>query len=292
MILSTLFIALQMQAPIQVIEQSIRTRIAEVPGAQVAVAYVDDSRGSLLYINADTIYHAASTMKVPVMMELFRQADANGFGLDQGVLLVNSFRSIADGSSFTVSASDDSDSSLYSKIGTRVPVRELLQRMITRSSNLATNQLIAMIGAESVTSLIRRLGGQKMTVLRGVEDGKAFALGMNNVTTARDLSILLKAIRDGRPEIGTHSKDMLDILLAQEFNEKIPAGLPAGTRVAHKTGEITAHSHDAAIVYPAGREPYVLVVLTRQIPDGKVASALIADVSRMVYQYATRLPSR
>ena len=204
------------------------------------------------------------------------------------MLLVNEFRSIADGSPFTVSADDDSDSSLYSKVGSRVPVRELLQRMITRSSNLATNQLIAMIGAESVTSLIRHLGGQRMTVLRGVEDGKAFERGMNNVATARDLSILLGAIKNASPEIGTHSRDMLDILLAQEFNEKIPAGLPPGTRVAHKTGEITAHSHDAAIIYPASRKPYVLVVLTRAIPDGKVASSLIADISRLVYQYATR----
>jgi beta-lactamase class A len=227
-------------------------------------------------------------MKVPVMMELFRQADEGGFSLDQPVLLVNEFRSIADGSPFTVSADDDSDSSLYSKIGTRVPVRELLQRMITRSSNLATNQLIAMVGAESVTGLIRKLGAERMTVLRGVEDGKAFERKMNNVATARDLAILLKAIKNADPAIGTHSQDMLDILLAQEFNEKIPAGLPPGTKVAHKTGEITAHSHDAAIIYPANRKPYVLVVLTRRIPDGKVASSLIADISRMVYEYAVR----
>jgi len=70
----------------------------------------------------------------------------------------------------------------------------------------------------------------------------------------------------------------------QEFNEEIPAGLPAGTRVAHKTGWITGVLHDAAVVYPRDRTPYVLVVLTRGIPDDKVARQLIADISRLVYQ--------
>lgn len=285
MSVALLALSVQANSPADSLARHIEASIAAVPGAQVAVAYVDDSRSTSLYLNADSVYHAASTMKVPVMMELFRQADANGFSLDQGVLLVNEFRSIADGSPFTVSAGDDSDASLYQKIGSRVAVRELLERMITRSSNLATNALIALVGAESVTALIRKLGGERMTVLRGVEDGKAYERRMNNVATARDLAILLAAIRDARPETGSHSREMLDILLAQEFREKIPAGLPPGTRVAHKTGEITAHSHDAAIVFPPNRKPYVLVVLTRGIADAKVSSALIADISRLVYQH-------
>lgn len=288
MIIPAILFALQVQGGTDTLARAIDARIAQVPGAQVAVAYVDDAAGSSLYLNADTVYHAASTMKLPVMMELFRQSDANGLSLDQTVLLVNEFRSIADGSPFTVDAGSDSDTSLYSKVGSRVAVRDLLQRMITRSSNLSTNQLIAMIGAESVTALVRRLGGQRMTVLRGVEDIKAFNRGMSNVATARDLSILLGAIENKRPEIGTHSADMLNILLAQEFNEGIPAGLPPGTKVAHKTGEITAHSHDAAIVYPSSRKPYVLVVMTRGMQDASVSASMIADISKLVYQYATR----
>jgi beta-lactamase class A len=287
-LLHPLLLAVQLQSPVDSLTREIERTIAEVPGAKVAVAYVDEVKGKSVFLNADTVYHAASTMKVPVMMELFRQADAGGFTLDQPVLLVNQFRSIADGSPFSVGAADDADTSLYSRIGTRVPVWDLLQRMIVRSSNLATNQLIAMLGPESVTGLIRKLGGQRMTVLRGVEDSKAYERGMSNVATARDLSILLNAIMHSRPEIGSHSREMLDILLAQEFNEKIPAGLPPGTRVAHKTGEITAHSHDAAIVFPANRKPYTLVVLTRGIPDSKVSAALIAEISRTVYQFASK----
>jgi len=108
---------------------------------------------------------------------------------------------------------------------------------------------------------------------------------MINTITAADLATLLVAIENGKVLSRRSSNLMREILLAQEFNEKIPAGLPPGTRVAHKTGEITAVSHDAAIVYPPGRRPYVLVVLTRGIRDGKESAKLIADISRLVYEH-------
>jgi beta-lactamase class A len=130
---------------------------------------------------------------------------------------------------------------------------------------------------------MRSLGADRIQVLRGVEDGKAFDKGLNNTTTARDLAVILRAIEEGRAASQDATRQMRQILLAQEFNEKIPAGVPAGVSVAHKTGEITAHSHDAAIVYPRGRSPYVLVVLTRGIVDGARSSKLIADISSLIY---------
>ena len=125
-----------------------------------------------------------------------------------------------------------------------------------------------------------------MKVLRGVEDSKAFAQGLNNVTSARDLSALLLAIERGQAASPGSTREMLDILARQELNTEIPAGLPPGTRVAHKTGWITGVLHDAAIVYPPGRKPYVLVVLTKGIPDRAVARQLIQDISRMVWDVA------
>jgi beta-lactamase class A len=172
---------------------------------------------------------------------------------------------------------------LYHRVGDRIPIDTLLRLMITRSSNLATNTLIALIGAEEVNRTMRSLGALRIRVLRGVEDGKAFDKGMINTTTARDLAIILRAIEEGRAAPAAATDEMRQILLAQEFNEKIPAGLPPDIRVAHKTGEITAHSHDAAIVYPPRRKPYVLVVLTRGIQDSARASKLIADISSIVY---------
>ncbi len=265
--------------------ERIQARIADEPGVQVGLAYIDLASGDTLYLNADTSFHAASTMKVPVMIELFRRANTGSFRMNQGLLLVNQFASLADGSLYALDSSSDSDTTLYHRIGERVRVDTLLRLMITRSSNFATNTLITLVGADAVTRTMRSLGAQRIQVLRGVEDGKAFEKGLNNTTTARDLGLILRAIEDGKAASPAATREMLAILLAQEFNEKIPAGLPPGTRVAHKTGEITAVSHDAAIVYPPGRKPYVLVVLTRGIADGVKSSKLIADISAIVYAH-------
>jgi beta-lactamase class A len=261
----------------------IQARIQQEPGAQVGLAYIDLASPDTLFLNADTSFHAASTMKVPVMIELFRRASTGSFAMDQGLMIVNSFASIVDGSPYALDLNSDSDTTLYHRVGTRVPVDTLLRLMITRSSNFATNTLIALVGADQVNLAMRGLGAQRIQVLRGVEDNKAFDKGLNNTTTARDLATILRAIESGQAGSSGATREMREILLAQEFNEKIPAGLPPGIRVAHKTGEITAHSHDAAIVYPPGRAPYVLVVLTRGIQDGAKSSKLIADISSIVY---------
>jgi beta-lactamase class A len=261
----------------------IQNRIRLEPGAQAGLAYIDLGSGDTLFLNADSSFHAASTMKVPVMIELFRRASAGSFGMDQRLMIVNQFASIVDGSAYALDSGSDSDTTLYHRVGDRVPIDSLLRLMITRSSNLATNTLIALVGADEVNRTMRSLGARRIQVLRGVEDGKAFDKGLINTTSARDLAIILRAIEEGRAAPADATDEMRQILLAQEFNEKIPAGLPPGIRVAHKTGEITAHSHDAAIVYPSGRKPYVLVVLTRGIQDGARASKLIADISSIVY---------
>jgi beta-lactamase class A len=265
--------------------ERIEQRVALEPGARVGVAYIDLGSGDTLFLNADSSFHAASTMKVPVMIELFRRANTGSFRMNQGLLLVNQFASIVDGSPYALDPGSDSDSTLYHRLGERVPVDTLLRLMITRSSNFATNTLITLVGADAVTRTMRSLGAQRIQILRGVEDGRAFDKGLNNTTTARDMAIILRAIEEGRAAPPAATRAMLGILLAQEFNERIPAGVPAGTKVAHKTGDITAVSHDAAIVYPPGRSPYVLVVLTRGISDSKKSDKLIADISAIIYAH-------
>jgi beta-lactamase class A len=268
------------------LRDEIEARVARAPGALVGVAYIDLATGDTLFINADSLMHAASTMKVPVMMRLFRESDAGRLSLNQRILVVNRFTSIVDGSPYVQDPGVDSDSAMYKLVGDSVTVRELIQHMITRSSNLATNTLIALANPDSVNAMMRSLGARRMLVLRGVEDEKAFEKGLNNMATARDLAVLLRDIETGEAASPASTDSMRAILLAQQFNEKIPAGLPPGTRVAHKTGDITAIAHDAAIVYPANRKPYILVVLTKGIEKEPVADSLIADVSRIVYRHA------
>jgi len=265
-------------------------RVAATDSAQVAVAFLDLGSGASYFRNADTVFHAASTMKVPVLVEAFYAAREKRISLEQQLLLINQFASIVDGTPYALDAGVDGDSALYGLVGQRVPIRDLARRMITRSSNLATNTMVAVLGADQINVTARKLGVTRSLVLRGVEDQKAFDRGMINTMTARDLATLFAALERRQVAGEADTRDMLDILLAQEFNEKIPAGLPPGTRVAHKTGEITAVSHDGGIVYPPGRSPYVIVVLTRGVRNGQVSSALIADISRIVHTHVTGAP--
>lgn len=270
------------------LKQQVRARTTSAAGTFVEVAFVDlANHADTLYLNADSAVHAASTMKLPVMMRLYHESETGRLNLDGRIKLVNQFASIVDGSRYALDPKVDSDTAIYAMVGDSITVRELIRHMITRSSNLATNTLIALANPDSVNAMMRAFGATHMRVLRGVEDQKAFDSGLNNMATARDLATLLTVLESGHAAGAAATAEMRGVLLAQEFNEKIPAGLPAGVRVAHKTGDITGIAHDAAIVYPPGRAPYVLVVLTKGIQDQKVADALIADISRMVYAHVT-----
>jgi len=262
--------------------------IAASNAESVGVAVYDTETKQTLMINERAGFHAASTMKLPVMMEIFRLADRKKIGLNDPVEIKNKFYSIVDGSEYRLSKGDDSDQELYGRIGQTAPAIELIDRMITWSSNLATNLLIEKVKAENVNALMRELGANDIQVLRGVEDSKAFQAGKNNTTTAYDLTLMLRLIAENKFVNKRACEKMVEILSAQHFNDGIPAGLPAATRVAHKTGNITKHHHDAGIVYAPGRKPYVITVLTKGIAEQKRSGKLIADISRAVYQSLAR----
>jgi beta-lactamase class A len=262
----------------------IASRLAAAPAQAVGVYLQDLGTGDTLEVHADTRFHAASTMKLPVMIQLFRDRDVGRLTLDDSIPVTNRFRSIVDSAEFQLDKADDSDSSLYARVGERIPIRALVELMETVSSNLATNTLIDLVGAARANATAHALGADSILVLRGVEDLTAYRAGRNNTTTARDLGVLLAALATDRAASPASCREMLAILERQHFTEGIPAGLPAGTRVAHKTGWIGGVVyHDAGIVYPAAGSPYVLVVLTGGIQQDSVAYDLVADVSRLVF---------
>jgi len=270
------------------VRQQIQARIASVPGAQVSISMRDVERGLAFDLHADTVYHAASMMKVPVLFALYDAFAKGRLRPDQTIRLTNRFRSIADSSTYVLDPADDSDSTVYARVGQDVALRWLAERMITHSSNLATNALITLLEPTRITALARELGARSTVVLRGVEDTPAFRKGMNNVTTASDLVMLFIALQSRRVSDSTATADMLGILEQQAFNSQIPAGLPPGTRVAHKTGSITATWHDAGLVYPPGKAPYAIAILTRNIADPRVADALAADCSRIIWEWLAK----
>jgi beta-lactamase class A len=261
----------------------ILSRIAK-SGADVAVAFRTLDGKMEWFSRADDVFHAASTMKIPVMIELFHQVREGKVKLDDSLTIKNEFHSLADGSTYTLAATDDSEADLYKAIGQTRSLKQLCELMITVSSNFATNLLIEKLGVDNIRATVQALHADGMNVRRGVEDSKAYEKGMNNTTTARGLLILLEAIAKGKAVDSDSSRQMVEILSRQKSNEAIPAGLPPGTRVAHKTGEITKIHHDAAIVY--GPRPFLLVILVRGIAELKDSAALMADIARRIYQSA------
>ncbi len=259
--------------------------LADSLHAEIGVAFYDLETGASFNFNERWMLHAASTMKVPVMIEVFRQAEAGKFKLDDSLLVNNEFKSIVDGSPYSMDIGEDSDESIYKQIGRRMTIRQFVEQMITVSSNLATNILIELVDAKKVMATLHSLGIKNMQVLRGVEDGKAYERGLNNRTDAYDLMLTMKAIVERKAASGVLCDEMLEILKRQKFRDKIPAGLPEGVIVANKTGDITKIDHDAAIVFPPSRKPYVLVVLTHNIEDHKVAAQTIAIISKMIWQH-------
>jgi len=250
-----------------------------------AVAFKDLSTGETIFVNEHERFHAASTMKTPVMIEVFKQAAEGELALTDSMVIKNEFKSIVDGSPYSLDEQDDSEYELYRQVGKKRTLQSLVHEMITVSSNLATNLVIEKVDPKKVNQTIHDLGANDTQVLRGVEDNKAFRQGLNNVTSAYDLMLIFEKLGKGEVVNPDASKAMINILLEQQYNDIIPAKLPRGVKVAHKTGWITGLHHDAALVMlPDGRQ-YVLVLLSKDLKDEKSAVEALNEVSRMLYDH-------
>ena len=269
------------------LKKEISSKLAEQKG-DFAVAFKDLSTGEEILINEQNFFHAASTMKTPVMIEVFKQAAAGRFSLSDSFTIKNLFKSIVDSSIFSLNPTDDSEKDLYKHLGEKTTLYNLVYNMIIKSSNLATNMVIELVNARNVTKTMRQMGASHIQVLRGVEDSKAFEKGLNNITTAYDLMVIYEKMARGQIVDSASSAAMIKILEDQQFNEIIPAKLPKTVKVAHKTGNISHVQHDSGIVFlPDGRK-YVLVLLSKNLQKDNEAIKAMADVSEMIYNYESK----
>lgn len=269
------------------LEDDIRSLMQATEGDFALAFRMLDDTGRQLLINETEVFHAASTMKTPVMIELFKQAAAGEFSLQDSILIVNEFKSIVDGSTFRMDLGVDSQEELYERIGKKASLYELMYQMIIKSSNLATNILIDRVGAKNVTQTMRDLGAEDIQVLRGVEDLKAFDAGLSNSTTALDMLQIMEAIARGKVE---GSREMVKILSDQYFKDLIPKLLPTDVKIAHKTGSITGVQHDTAILELPNGSRYVLVILSKNLTDVPAGKEAIAGMSRLIYDYVSENP--
>ena len=268
-------------------------RIEKESGAKaIAVALHDLETGFDLRYNQDRWFHAASTIKVPILLGAFAAIDRGELLPHSRVHVRNRFLSIVENIPFRVESDRDANSAVHNAIGKMMRVDELAYHMITTSSNLATNLLLGVIGADAVNQTLRELDvDDGIELRRGVEDELAFEKDINNRVTAEGLLRILVMLAQGKAFSPALSRRMMDILHGQEFNQGIPARLPKGARVAHKTGEISTVAHDAGVVYLPKRKPYVLVILTEWDDSTTGRSRTIASISHAIYEFLTLSPS-
>lgn len=272
--------------------QSFHRRIgdlaAEAGAEAIGVAFYDYRNRVGGAYHADRWFHAASTIKVPVLLGVFDAIARGGLTVGSRVHVRNRFLSVVDGQPYRIEAGRDANAAVHGAIGRTMQVGELARHMIVTSSNLATNVLVDLVGLEAIQATLARLGlGDGIEMRRGVEDIPAWEKGLNNRVTAEGLLKALRVLQDDGAFPSELRSEMLDILHAQEFRSGIPAGLPDDAKVANKTGEISTAAHDAGIVFLPDREPYVVVVLTEWDPDVTNRKSTIADVSKIVFETVT-----
>jgi len=272
-------------------EAALQVRIEEIRESgrfhAIAAHVYDDETGREFSHAGDRWFHAASTMKAAVLLTLFKAAEAGTVRLEDRLHVRNRFRSIADRSIFNIARDRDADAAVHRRIGRSMKLIELAYPMITRSSNLATNLLLDYLTPAAVQETLAAARIEGVKIVRGVEDTAAFEQGLNNLATARGLVQLFRLLRDPQFVSEAARRQALEIFLAQEFKSMIPALLPSGTEVAHKTGEISTCTHDAGLVLLPGRRPYAVAILTEHDAEAEAPQKAVARVSRAVYEFIT-----
>ena len=251
-----------------------------------AVALLDYEDGFRFTINPDRPFHAASTIKVAILLAVAKALEDELIRAGDTLHVRNRFLSAIDGRPFRIDAESDGYPPLHKLVGRTAKLSSLAEWMIVSSSNLATNLLLDYLTVEYAQRVLRDAGVSGVELRRGVDDTRAHEQHFNNESTAAGLLQLFATLRGDF--LSKPSRDfVINILLQQKFNSMIPAPLPAHASVAHKTGEISTACHDAGIVYLPEREPYILVVLTEVAPESNGRREAIAKISEAVFQTLT-----
>ena len=266
-----------------ILEKKIISKFNDETG-NFALAFKNLDDGKEILINENEIFHAASTIKTPVMIEFYKQLHQGKLSLEDTLQIKNEFKSIVDGTMYKLSEFDDSDKNTYNKLGQYYSINNLIYEMITISSNFATNILIDYIGANNVTKSMKEIGALNIDILRGVEDIKAFELGLNNTTSAKDLLIIYEKLAKGKIINNKSSAIMIDILKDQKYDDIIPKYLPKDIEIANKTGMITGVHHDSGIVFLKDGKKYIIIILSKNMSDMESGTEMMAKISELIYK--------
>ena len=228
------------------------------------VVVTDPGNGASYEHLPDRVFQSASLYKLVAMADAYRQAVASGLSLD-AVTITIADEDLVDGG-------DETDS------GVTLTIREAIERMIVRSDNSCGRALVRMLDAHNVNATARSLGMTQTRINSMLPEPERTS--DVNETSARDVARLLTALALGRVVDPRSSAEMLAVLGRQQLNDRLPSGLPSGTPIAHKTGNLDGIAHDAGVITtPFG--PRVVVVLTEGYADYAdvvaLAGALASD---------------
>ncbi|MFT8775614.1 MAG: serine hydrolase [Gluconacetobacter liquefaciens] len=241
-------------------------------------------------LHCDEPINAASTIKLLVLDAAYAAFRDGTLKPDEAIIVHNRFHSLVGMGSFSLDQKEDSYDPLYAEAGRPVTVIELLRVMIQYSSNLATNLMVERLGVIQIRGVVAQQGLEGITFGRMIEDFDADAKGIRNRVTARGLGGFLQKLDHGAIVGPAESRAMIGIMLGQTFNDLIPPGLPGGTLVAHKTGWVNGVRNDAAIVFLPNGAHYILVELSRDLPDEAAGIKVLNAISSTVFKaYRRRL---
>jgi beta-lactamase class A len=269
-------------APPAQADSAVARAVSQVPGTAAVYARSIAAAAPLVSINATTQFPAASIIKLWIMVIVFRAIDAGELTPSLQVPIAE--HDIVGGSETFGSASP----------GQMASLARLVKAMIQQSDNTAANALTRYLGFERINREIERAGFRATRMQRYF---MYFPSVHDNLTSAGDVGeLLVRIARGARDETGGSARGeaggiasnascraMVRTLLGQEDREKIAPGLPAGTPLANKTGELPGVRHDAGIVDPFGASPYVLVVLEKNLSDQRRGVRAINDISKIVF---------
>lgn len=271
-----------------VLDGRLRDIEQRIPSGTLGVSVFDYLSGQSWSFNGDRWFHAASVIKVAVLVALYDAADQGRFSLGNRLHVRNRFLSAADGRPFRIDANRDSDAEVHAAVGRTMKLRTLAKRMVITSSNLATNLLLDVVGIESARKAMKRLEVEGVDLCRGVEDDRAFELGISNRMTPNGAIGLLRAIVAARGVSPESAHEMTNILLDQQLKGTIAPGLPeavrAVARVAHKTGDISTATHDAGAVFMPGRPPYLVAIFVESSGDSRERQEAGMSASSAIYE--------
>ncbi|MEK7298918.1 MAG: serine hydrolase [Candidatus Margulisiibacteriota bacterium] len=245
-----------------------------MPG-KLSVCYIDLASGDYFGFHDGLKLNPASVIKVPVMAAAYYYVDRGQLSLDDRI---------------TLGAKDKlwgSGVLVYQKPGQSYTLRALIELMITQSDNTATRMVIRHIG---IADINHAFSAMELTNTRLGTSNLLQAQGLN-YTTALDMSTLLARIAKEELISPAASKDMMGVLSRQKIRWGIPSGLPRSVAVANKTGSLTGIRSDCAVVM-AAPQPYILTVMTQNMPNNQRAKQAVIEISEMAYRFASTVPSR